>query len=231
MTETTPGNRGTLTWDDDVAVLRMHHEENRFHPEMLDAIEAALDAVEERDGPAALVLTGDGKFFSNGLDLDYMGSAPEGEGLAVAERVQRMLARVLGLPAITVAALNGPTFAAGAMLAMACDFRIMREDRGFFCLPEVDINIPFTEGMSELLAARLEHTVRHEAMTTGRRYGGNDAHAARIVDAAVPEDRVLSEAVARAAELAGKHGPTLSAIKARLYERPIVALNAPIAFG
>lgn len=224
-------DRADLTWDGDVAVLRMQHDENRFHPDLLDAINAALDEVEAREGPAAFVLTGEGKFFSNGLDLDYMGSAPEGGALEIVNRVQGLLARVLGFPAATVAALNGHTFAAGAMLAMACDARVMREDRGFFCLPEVDINIPFTEGMNELLAARLDHVVRHEAMVTGRRYGGRDALANRIVDAAVPEERVVAEAIERAAALAAKRGPTMGAIKARLYERPIEALSKPTTFG
>ena len=223
--------RAVLTWEGDVAVLRLTHDENRFHPDMLEAVEGALDAVEAREGPAALVITGEGKFFSNGLDLDYMGSAPEGGAIAVVNRVQALLARVLAFPATTVAALNGHTFAAGAMLALACDFRVMREDRGFFCLPEVDINIPFTEGMNELLAARLDHVVRHQAMVTGHRYGGTDALAARIVDAAVAEDRVLAEAIERAAALAGKRGPTMGAIKSRLYERPIAALERPTDFG
>ena len=221
--------RATLSWDGEVAVLRMRHDDNRLHPELLDAFDAALDEVDARKGPAALVITGEGKFFSNGLDLDYMGSAPEGGAVEVLGRVHGLLARVLSFPAGTVAALNGHTFAAGAMLAMACDARVMREDRGFFCLPEVDIHIPFTEGMNELLAARLDHPVRHEAMVTGRRYGGRDALAARIVESAVAEQHVLPEAIERARALAPKHGPTMGAIKSRLYERAIAALRTPAA--
>jgi enoyl-CoA hydratase/carnithine racemase len=103
------------------------------------------------------------------------------------------------------------------MFAMAHDFRVMRADRGFFCLPEVDINIPFTRGMSALLQARLSKKTAHEAMTTGRRYGGSEALDAGIVDAVAHEDDVLSSAIELARPLAAKAGPTLGVIKARMY--------------
>ena len=60
------------------------------------------------------MIRGEGKFFSNGLDLDHMGGAPEGEPAKIVADVQRLLARVLGFPTATVAALNGHVFAAGA---------------------------------------------------------------------------------------------------------------------
>ncbi len=140
---------------------------------------------------------------------------------------------MLGLPVPTVAAIQGHCFAAGAMLAVAHDFRVMRADRGYFCLPEVDIHIPFTPPMASLIQARLSKATAHEAMTTGRRYGGADAAAAGIVDAAVSEDRVLAEAVERAGALAAKHGPTLGAIKAGMYTETLALLGdlTPIAFG
>jgi len=81
------------------------------------------------------------------------------------------------------------------MLALAHDQRVMREDRGFLCLPEVDIRIPFTPGMAALIQARLPPHSAHEAMTTGRRYGGQDAQAAEIVDEVLSEDALVSRAV------------------------------------
>lgn len=124
-----------------------------------------------------------------------------------------------------VAALQGHTFAAGAMLALAHDQRVMRADRGFFCLPEVDIRIPFTPGMNALIAARLTPNAAHEAMTTGRRYGGLDAATAGIVEEALEEDRLLPRAIELAAALAGKDPATLQTIKQRLYAAPLAALR------
>ena len=47
--------------------------------------------------------------------------------------------------------LSGHVYAGGAMMAMAHDFRIMRSDRGWFCLPEVKLGMPFSLGMMALL--------------------------------------------------------------------------------
>ena len=58
-------------------------------------------------------------------------------------------------PCITIAAINGHAFAAGAMVALAHDFRVMRNDRGFFCLPEVDIGMTFTDSMESVIKSRL----------------------------------------------------------------------------
>jgi enoyl-CoA hydratase/carnithine racemase len=131
--------------------------------------------------------------------------------------VHALLARVLALPLITVAALQGHVFAAGAMLSLAHDLRVMRADRGFWCLPEADLGIPFTPAMSALIRARLAPQTAHEAMTTARRYGGDAARAAGVVDHAVPEDAVRATAVELAAARTGKAGANLATIKARMY--------------
>jgi enoyl-CoA hydratase/carnithine racemase len=206
----------TLDRQDDVFVLDLGDTENRFHPDWLTATNALLDQVEDADGARSLVTTATGKFFSNGLDLDWL-MANGDHAIEYVATVHELFARVLSLPIITVAALQGHTFAAGAMLSLAHDFRVMRADRGFWCLPEVDINIPFTPGMSALIQARLPQPAMHEAMTTGRRYGGTDALAAGVVDRAVAEDAVRSTAVEIATANTGKAGPTLGAIKARMY--------------
>jgi Delta3-Delta2-enoyl-CoA isomerase len=213
-----------LRRDGDVFVLDLGSDENRFHPDWIAGVNAALDEVEAAEGPKALVTTATGKFFSNGLDLDWLTAHPD-EGQGYLGSVHEFFARVLAFPAPTVVAIQGHCFAAGAMLALAHDFRVMRADRGFFCLPEVDIGLPFSPGMSALVQARLSKKTAHEAMTTGRRYGGNDALDAGIVDAVAGEDAVLQAAIERAQPLAGKPAAVLGMIKSRMYEDTIRVLR------
>ena len=218
-----------LNRDGNVSVVTLDRGEHRFHPELLDALDAALDEVEAGEGPAAVVLTGAGRFFSNGLDLEWMGTAPEGGAQEVLERVHRLYARLLGWEVPTVGAINGHAFAGGAMLSLALDQRVMRADRGFWCLPEVALGLPFTPGMSALCAARLAPQAAHVAMTSGRRFGGTDALEHGIVDAVAPEDRVVADATARAAELAPTRGPVLAAIKRELHAVALERLAAGAA--
>ncbi|WP_181767358.1 enoyl-CoA hydratase-related protein [Streptomyces albidus (ex Kaewkla and Franco 2022)] len=214
----------TLERHDDVFVLDLGDGENRFHPDWIASVNAALDEVEKAEGPRALVTAATGKFYSNGLDLEWLlAHADQHRDYVVS--VHELFARVLSLPVITVAALQGHTFAAGAMFSLAHDFRVMRADRGYWCLPEVDINIPFTPGMSALIQARLAPQTAHEAMLTAHRYGGADAAAAGIVDEAAAEDAVRSTAVATAQALVDKAGDTLGTIKARMYATALATLR------
>jgi enoyl-CoA hydratase/carnithine racemase len=215
----------TLDRHDTVFVLDLGDTENRFHPDWMTTVNALLDEVEKSDDPRALVTTASGKIWSNGLDLEWLFEHPE-RFAAYTGQVHALFARVLRLPMVTVAALQGHTFAAGAMLSLCHDLRIMRADRGYWCLPEADINIPFSVGMSALIQSRLTPQTAHEAMVTARRFGGIDAYAKQIVDEAVGETEVREKAIALARQHATKAGPALQTIKQRMYASVLAALDA-----
>ena len=218
----------TLTRGDEADVLNLGADENRFRVTWMDEVNGHLDVLDTEASTRPLITTGEGKFFSNGLDLDWLSANPD-EMTSYVGTIQGLLARFATLPVPTVAAINGHAFGAGAMLAIAHDFRIMRSDRGYFCFPEVDIRIPFTPGMSALIQAKVSPATAVAAMTTGHRFGGDDACAHGIVDQVASEHDLLDAAVARVSPLAGKDRTTLATIKATLFAGAIEALTAQSA--
>lgn len=215
----------TLTQHDTIFVLDLGDDENRFSPDWLATVNSHLDTVTAGSAPAALVTVGDGKFYSNGLDLEWLGSHTD-EAVKYVATVHELLARMLALPVPTVAAVNGHAFGAGAMFAMAHDFRVMRADRGFFCFPEADINIPFTPGMAALLQGKLTPAVAVASMTTARRFGGLQACDLGLVDSTADEATLLDAAIDVVRPLAGKDRGTLGAIKATMFAPALAALRS-----
>jgi Delta3-Delta2-enoyl-CoA isomerase len=214
----------TLDYRDKIAVLNLGDDENRFSPEHLEQIGRHLDAV-VADGAQALITTASGKFYSNGLDLDWLSAHADRADWYVAQ-VQSLLARVLTLPVPTAAALNGHAFGAGAMLALAHDFRVMRTERGYFCFPEADIRIPFSPGMAALIQSKLTPRSAVAAMTTGRRFGAPDALEFGLIDATAEADAVTDTAVAMLSPLGAKDQATLGAIKSTMFGGAAQALAA-----
>lgn len=216
----------------DVFVLYLGNEgetdnENRFSPDWIEAFHGALDKVEASEGAAALVTVATGKYYSNGLDTDYVfGNLDKIHGYL--DRVHSLYTRLLTCPMPTVAAVNGHAFGAGAMLATSHDFRVMRGDRGFWSLPEVHLGMPFTIGMNGLLKGRLSNQVCVQAMTTGHRFGADEAIAAGIADAKAGPDEVLPTAIARAAALTSLRKPITPIIKTALHAETLAALATPV---
>ena len=217
-----------LNQQDGVYVLHLGDGENRFTLDWIQQMHAHLDEVVST--PAPLVTTAGGKFYSNGLDLEWVLSNSDRMAEYVG-RVQDLFARVLTLPVPTLAALQGHAFGAGAMLAMAHDWRLMRRDRGFLCFPEVDIKIPFTPGMAALIQAKLTPQSAILAMSTGQRFDAAAAFTAGLSDGSADDADLLATAIARVAPLAGKDAATLGAIKATMFAGAVGQLLTPALAG
>lgn len=125
-----------LTNKDNVLVLSIGSDENRFNPTLVENIHKQLTIVEQTQGAKALVITAGGKFFSNGLDLQWLGNNRQQAGAFIQE-LWKLFARILIFPLPTVSVINGHAFGAGFFLALSCDWRVMRKDRGFLNFPEV----------------------------------------------------------------------------------------------
>ena len=101
-----------LNWQGDVAVITMADGENRFDAAAVARWHEVIDELEAREGPLAVVTTGTERFYSNGLDLAWMGANRDEAGPMIDE-LHRMWGRLLGLDAVTVAAVNGHAFGPG----------------------------------------------------------------------------------------------------------------------
>jgi len=212
----------------DVFVLDLGDGENRFNPASLERLNEAIDRVEatavgDSREQVALVTTATGKIFSNGIDLDWMMGDYADDIPGFIRDMQQVWARVMSLPIPTVAAINGHAFAGGAMFSLAHDRVVMRKDRGFWCVNEVLLQLPFTPGMQALLVERLPGATARKAMLTAHRFGGREAVAAGIADEACAEDAVRSRAVELAQSIVHTANPILGRMKEDLHA-PVLAL-------
>lgn len=206
--------------DETVALVTLNSGENRFNPEFLNAFLGVLDAVEQATDARTLVVhSAHEKIFSNGIDLEWLAPVVRGGDGAAAQafflQLNALFARLVSYPLLTVAAINGHAFAGGAILACAFDFRFMRSDRGFFCLPEVDLGIPFLPGMNALLKKAIPRHLLEEMQFTGKRYTAEACEAHHVILKACHQRELMHEVMAFARGL-NKQRAVVVELKRRL---------------
>ena len=200
-----------------VALLTMNQaDQNRLNGPFTQELRDAMARMEKDESVQALIITGGHeKYFCNGLDLEWMMQQDKKTLENFLINMTQLLkdTALFGKPLI--AAVNGHAFGLGCIWSSGFDFRIMREDRGWACFPEMDINIPFLPGMLAICEHGLgKKTFREMAWTAGR-YPGPDAVRIGWANEAVPADKVLPRARELAQFMAQKQQPAFSMSKKR----------------
>ena len=187
--------------------LTMDAGENRWNTSFVREFSNALDQVEKDDGPGALVTTSnDPKFFSNGLDLDWIQSPnnfPEkGDREVFGEEFMFLMGRIITLPIPTICAINGHAFGAGFMLALSHDVRIMREDRGFLCANEIQLGLKIPRPELALFRHKIPANSFFETVQLSKRWTGPAALEAGIIQSTSTIDNLAEITKSKAEELA-----------------------------
>jgi enoyl-CoA hydratase/carnithine racemase len=197
--------------------------DNRLTTASCTAMLDALDLIEYGGyKPGVLVTTsGIDKFYSNGLDLEH---ALGTEGFLPGV-LYRLFHRLLTYPMPTIALLPGHAFAAGLMLAMHHDYRVMNSGRGFACVNELDFGVPLKPAMSSIFRLKLPPSTYRSLVLEAHRFGGQAALDAGIVDRLGGLDAVLE--LVKERKLTGKAKTGIyGLLKAEMYRESVALLSA-----
>ena len=209
-----------------IHIVTMNAGPNVINPDWQTRMLEILDIVEEgTEGDSGLVLAGEGKFFSNGLDVPVVMGLEGDDRTRFGAQMGQIMVRLLRIPVPTVAAVNGHAFAAGAFLALACDYRIMREDRGWISISEVDAGVPIGAPMMGLLRDKLPPSTARDAVLSGKRYTAEEAMASGFADGKASEEGLLEEAKALAQSLATKERRIFGTLKRSLYAEAVAGFG------
>jgi len=200
-----------------VAIVTMHHaDENRLSGPFTAELRQTFSELEADEAVKAVVFTGvHEKFFCNGLDLGWMMEQTPEALKDFLIQVTQLLKDTAVFPKPVVGAINGHAFGLGTIWSSGFDFRLVREDRGWICFPELDINIPFLPGMIAICEHGLGKRTFRQMAWTARRYGGPEAVDVGYAGEALPKDDLLKKSIELAAFMGAKAQPAFGLTKQR----------------
>lgn len=180
----------TIERDGDVAVIRFDEGKgNSLSYDTMNALTRVLDEVESSSS-RAVVLTGAGRVFSAGLDLKACSRYDRASMVRYVDAFESCFERIFTFAKPLVGALNGHAIAGGAVIALACDARVMSPS-STLCLNEVAIGIPLPSFAFEIGRCSIPPQHHVDGILASRSYSAADALAAGIARA-VDEDCVAA---------------------------------------
>lgn len=198
--------------DESVAVIRLNNGENRQNLEFAQTFNRVLDEIVADTGITAAVITStDQKFWSLGVDVDWLGRQFQEQNLDNIKQfmygMNSVFKKLLLFPMPVIAAINGHAFGNGAILSCACDFRFMKSDRGYFCFPEVDLGIPFLPGMIAFVRKAVPEYKFNELKLTGKKAGAAELAESRVImKACADADELFNESMSFAKTFLKRRG-------------------------
>ncbi|OWF55156.1 enoyl-CoA delta isomerase 3-like [Mizuhopecten yessoensis] len=193
--------------EDGFAIITMQNGENRLNQMFVDEMNKILDEIERNKDVKAVITTGEGKFYSNGLDLQWMQSQTENVLNVFMKGIKDLQYRLVYFPVPTVALINGHSFAGGAFIAITHDYRVMNSKRGWICWNEIHLKRPLDQEVCNLLRLKIPRMEGiREAVLFAKRIPATRAKELGIVDEAVEPENLLNTAKQIALQALGPSG-------------------------
>ncbi len=219
-----------LAYDGAVATITLNRPEKRnaISFELIDDLLRAFDEVVKSEA-IVLILTGAGKAFCSGMDLEnlksLLGRTPE-QNLEDSQTMVRLFRSLYEFPKVTIAAVNGPAVAGGTGLALLCDFTIAVPEAKF---GYTEVRIGFVPAIvSTFLLRQIGEKQARDLLLTGRIFGSDEARQMGLVSEIVAPENLLTRAHELAAVLTANSSASLRATKQLLTDHGRGELDAQI---
>lgn len=204
-----------LAHESGIATITLNRPEKRnaLSFQLVDELLAALDEI-EHSSSHVVILTGAGKAFCAGMDLDALkslvGKSHE-ENIKDSERMAHMFRRVYDFPLPTIAAVNGAAIAGGTGIATMCDFTLAVPNAKF---GYTEVRIGFVPAIvSSILVWQVGHKVARDLLLSGRQFDADDAYRFGLVNEVVEPERLMQRARELASELVQNSPSSMQATK------------------
>ena len=213
-----------------VSVLQMTHgKANALDVELCDALTARFVEFAQSDA-GALVITGQGRIFSAGVDLLRVVNGGADYVRAFLPALNRMCGTLFDMEKPVVAAVNGHAIAGGCIIACAADYRLMARDSGRIGVPELLVGVPFPVVPLEIMRFSTPPQHLQSLAYSGTTFTADEALERGIVDVVANPDRLLDEAIEMAASLAAIPTPAFALTKRLMREPTMRRIRAGAAF-
>jgi methylglutaconyl-CoA hydratase len=204
-----------LGFDGGIAAITLNRPDKRnaISFQLVDELLAALGEI-EKSAAQVVILTGAGKAFCAGMDLDelkaLLGKTHE-ENVKDSARMAHLFRRLYEFPKPTIAAVNGAAIAGGAGLATMCDFTLAVPEANF---GYTEVRIGFVPAIvSSILVWQVGHKIARDLLLTGRLFDSSEAHRLGLINEVVPLERLMERAEQLAQQLLDNSPSSLRATK------------------
>lgn len=205
-----------LKMQDGIAVLTlMHGKANTLDLEFCMALAARFDALRTTEAKAVIV-TGQGKMFSAGVDLKRLSAGGADYIRAFLPVLHRLYEAVFFLPKPVIAAINGHAIAGGAVLAACADRRIMAREAGRIGVTELQVGVPFPALAFEIVRFAVPPRYVAEFTLGAATYASDIALQKGWTDEVVEPDALMARALAAAQSLAALSPPAFAQTKMQI---------------
>jgi enoyl-CoA hydratase/carnithine racemase len=181
----------------DIAIVTLNRPEkyNAVNDDLVDGINESIAKVQKDDSIRAMVITGAGKGFCSGADMNTFGNITPEEGRTYLTNTYGPLMRNLTtLKKPIIAAINGTAAGVGASIALACDFRVMSENSGLL-YAFINIGLGPDGGASWLLARQVGYSRALQIAVEGEKIKGEECHRLGLTNKLVENDAIVSTAI------------------------------------